>query len=101
MCLLTREDLPVLDQLLPDDFSHDLHADAQQLGDWGVRVVEAVQQDLGHLSLLLPYQPPDDRSEISEDLSLSLPFSLFIQDFTNQLMSVPEKDAFEIVHLKA
>ena len=57
MCLLTREDLPVLDQLLPDDFSHDLHVDAQQLGDWGVRVVEAVQQNLGHLSLLLSYQP--------------------------------------------
>ena len=46
-CLLTREDLPVIDQqLLPDDFPHDLRADAKQLGDGGVRVVEAVQQDL-------------------------------------------------------
>ena len=33
---------------------HDLCADAKQLG---VRVVEAVQQNLGHLSLLLPHQP--------------------------------------------
>ena len=53
-CLLTREDLPfaicrlpVLDQhLLPDDFPHDLRADAEQLGEWGVKVVEAVQQNL-------------------------------------------------------
>ena len=40
------EDLPVLHQLLPDDLPHDLHADAEQLGDGGVRVVEAVQQNL-------------------------------------------------------
>ena len=53
MCLLTRNYLPVLYQLLPDDFPHDLRADAQQLGNGGVRVVEAVQQNLGHLSLLL------------------------------------------------
>ena len=53
-----REDLPVLDQhLLPDDLAHDLHADAKQVGEWGVRVVEAVQQNLRHLSLLSPYQP--------------------------------------------
>ena len=45
-CLLTREDLPVLYQLLPDDFPHHLRADAEQLGDGGVRVVEAVQQNL-------------------------------------------------------
>ena len=45
-CLLTREDLPVLHQLLPDDLPHDLCADAEQLGDGGVRVVEAVQQHL-------------------------------------------------------
>ena len=58
MHLLTREDLPVLyKHLLPDDFPHDLRADAEQLGDGGVRVVEAVQQNLRHLSLLLPYQP--------------------------------------------
>ena len=57
MCLLTREDLPVLYQLLPDDLPHDLRVDAEQLGDGGVRVVEAVQQNLRHLSLLLPYQP--------------------------------------------
>ena len=56
-CLLTREDLPVLHQLLPDDLPHDLRVDAEQLGDGGVRVVEAVQQHLRHLSLLLPYQP--------------------------------------------
>ena len=53
-CLLTREDLPVLYQLLPDDLPHDLPADAEQLGHGGVGVVEAVQQDLRHLSLLLP-----------------------------------------------
>merc|ERR1719264_1542077 len=58
VCLLTREDLPVAGQhLLPDDLPHDLHADAEQLGDGRVRVVEAVQQNLRHLSLLLPYQP--------------------------------------------
>ena len=45
-CLLTRKDLPVLHQLLPDDLPHDLLADAEQLGDGGVRVVEAVQQNL-------------------------------------------------------
>ena len=54
---VSREDLPVLHQLLPDDLPHDLSVDAEQLGEWGVRVVEAVQQDLGYLSLLLPYQP--------------------------------------------
>ena len=54
LCLLTGEDLPVLDQLLPDDLPHDLRPDAEQLGEGGVGVVEAVQQDLGHLSLLLP-----------------------------------------------
>ena len=51
------EDLPVLHQLLPDDLPHDLRVDAEQLGDGGVRVVEAVQQNLRHLSLLLSYQP--------------------------------------------
>ena len=49
-----REDLPVLHQLLPDDLPHDLSADAEQLGDGGVGVVEALQQNL---SLLLPCQP--------------------------------------------
>ena len=45
--LLTREDMPVLyKHLLPDDFPNDLRADAEQLGDGGVRVVEAVQQNL-------------------------------------------------------
>ena len=54
---MSREDLSVLYQLLPDDLPHDLRADAEQLGDGGVGVVEAVQQNLRHLSLLLPYQP--------------------------------------------
>ena len=49
--LLTREDLPVLNQLFPDDFPQDLDVDAEQLGDWGVRVVEAVQQNLGFFLL--------------------------------------------------
>ena len=31
--------------------------DAEQLGDGGVRVVEAVQQNLRYLPPLLPYQP--------------------------------------------
>ena len=61
-CLLTREDLPVLYQLLPDDFPHDLCADAEQLGDGRVGVVEAVQQNLRYLSFLLPYQP--ERMEV-------------------------------------
>ena len=53
-----REELPVPGQhLLPDVLPHDLRVDAEQLGDGGVRVVEAVQQNLRHLSLLLPYQP--------------------------------------------
>ena len=56
--LIRREDLPVLDQLLPDDSSHDILAEAAvYLGEVGVGVVEAVQQHLGHLPLLLPYQP--------------------------------------------
>ena len=54
--------MPVLYQLLPDDLPHDLRADAEQLGDGGVRVVEAVQQNLRHLSLLLPYP---ERSSLS------------------------------------
>ena len=54
-------DLPVLDQhLLPDDLPDDLPADATQLGERGVEIVEAVQQNLGHLSLLLSYQPGKD-----------------------------------------
>ena len=58
MCLPTREDLPVPSQhLLPDDLPQDLRMDTEQLGDGGVRVVEAVQQNLRHLSLLLLYQP--------------------------------------------
>ena len=57
-CQLTKEDLPVLHQhLLPDDLADDLRADAEQDGDGGVGVVEAVQQNLWHLSLLLPYEP--------------------------------------------
>ena len=32
---VSREDLPVLHQLLPDDLPHSLHADAEQLGDGG------------------------------------------------------------------
>jgi len=55
--MVSREDLPVLHQLLPDDLPHDLSADAEQLGEGGVGVVEAVQQNLRHLSLLFPYQP--------------------------------------------
>ena len=62
-----REDLPVPDQhLLPDDLPHDLRVDAEQLGDGGVRVVEAVQQNLRHLSLLLPYQPEKIRKFSTE-----------------------------------
>ena len=41
-----REDLPVLNELLPDDLPYDLRANAEQLGDGGVGVVEAVQQNL-------------------------------------------------------
>ena len=52
-----RENLPVFDQLLPDYFPHDLRADAEQLGDSGVGVVEAVQQNLQRMSLLLSFQP--------------------------------------------
>ena len=46
--LLTRKHLPVahVQHLLPDDLAHDLRADAKQVGEWGVRVVEAVQQNL-------------------------------------------------------
>ena len=62
MCLLAKVDLPVLYQLLPDDLPHDLRVDAEQLGDGGVRVVEAVQQNLRHLSLLFSYQPEKVRT---------------------------------------
>ena len=43
---MSREDLSVLYQLLPDDLPHDLHADVEQLGEGRVGVVEAVQQNL-------------------------------------------------------
>ena len=43
---VTRVDLPVLNYLLPDDLPHDIHANAKQLGDGGVGIVEAVQQNL-------------------------------------------------------
>ena len=93
--LLTHVDLPVLDQhLLPDDLAHDLHADAKQVGEWGVRVVEAVQQNLRHLSLLSRYQPERIRNfSLKECLNgiffFSLPYSLlscllnFIQHTTS------------------
>ena len=59
-----RVDLPVLDQVLPDDFPHDLRADAEQLGDGGVVVVEAIQQNLWHLFLLLPYEPENKKNTV-------------------------------------
>ena len=37
---------------LPDDVPHDVVADGEQLGEVGVRVVEAVQQHLRHKPLL-------------------------------------------------
>ena len=44
MVARVRVDLPVLDQhLLPDDLPDDLPADATQLGERGVEIVEAVQ----------------------------------------------------------
>ena len=55
-----RVELPVSGQnLLPDDFPQDLDVNTEQLGDGGVRVEEAVQQNLRHLSLLLPYYQPE------------------------------------------
>ena len=63
-----REDLPVLHQLLPDDLPHDLLVDAEQLVDGGVGVVEAVQQNLGHMSLLIPYQPERIRKSTIESM---------------------------------
>ena len=68
MCLLTGEDLPVLHQVLPDYFPHDLYADAEQLGDGGVGVIEAVQQHLRHLTLLLPYQPEKIRKSAMKSM---------------------------------
>ena len=53
-----REFLPVPNQhLLPDDLPDDLGADAEQHGERAVGVVEAVQQNFHHPSLLLSYQP--------------------------------------------
>ena len=68
--LLTREDLPVpqVQHLLPDDLPHDLCAYAKQHGEWGVRVIEAVQQNLWHLSFLLPYQPGKIRMSLRKKL---------------------------------
>ena len=64
-----REELPVPGQhLLPDDLPHDLRVDAEQLEDGGVRVVEAVQQNLRHLSLLLPYQPARIRKVVMQSM---------------------------------
>ena len=62
-------DLPVLYQLLPDDSPHHLRADAKQLGDGGVGVVEAVQQNLQHLPLLLlHHQPKSERKFAMQSL---------------------------------
>ena len=44
----------VHEHLLPDDLPQDLLVLAPQLGERGVRVVEAVEQHLGHLPLLQP-----------------------------------------------
>ena len=56
--MVSREDLPVLHQLLPDDLPHDLRVDAEQLGDGGVRVVEAIQQNFHNLPAVLLFHPP-------------------------------------------
>ena len=69
------EDLPVLDQhLLPDDLPDDFPADATQLGERGVAVgiVEAVQQNLGDLSLLLSYHPGKDVFQKYVNLSIGI-----------------------------
>ena len=55
-CSLVRKDLPLGDQHRPDDLPHHLRADAEQVGDGRVGVVEAVKQHLGHLPLLLPVE---------------------------------------------
>ena len=79
-----RENLPVLNQhLLPDDFPHDLRADAEQLGDGGVGVVEAVQQNLRYLSLLLPYQP--ERMEVWFKVKRLKEFLLLLLAFSSPL----------------
>ena len=54
--LFSWEDLPVDDQYLPDLLHEDVVV-AEQDGELGVGVVEAVQQHLRHLPLLLHHQP--------------------------------------------
>ena len=56
LIVISREDLPVQDQHLPD-LLHDDVVVTHQEEERGVRVVEPVQQHLRHLPLLLPYQP--------------------------------------------
>ena len=61
LLIMIRKDLPVLDQLVPYSF-HDQVVVPKKHGHGVVGVVEAVQQHLWHLSLLLLYQlsPPKD-----------------------------------------
>ena len=56
------EHLPVPNQHpLPDDLPKNIRADASQHGEWAVGIVEAVQQNLRHLSLLL--SPEEEKKQ--------------------------------------
>ena len=50
---------------LPNDLLKDLFLDAKQLGEWGAGIVEAVQQNLEHLFLLLSFIDDFTTPEIS------------------------------------
>ena len=59
LSLLFREDLPIPSQhLLPDNIPENIGADTSQHGEWAGGIMEAVQQHLRHLSLLLSYHQP-------------------------------------------
>ena len=88
--LIGREDLPVLNQLLPDDSPHDILAEAAlQLGEVRGRVVEAVQQHLRHLPLLLPDQPVEKVSLSFGAKEIFVEFVKIFLAFSFPLFSAP------------
>ena len=47
-----------MEHLPPDDIPDDVCADAKQHREWGVRVIEAVQQNFHNLPAVLLFHPP-------------------------------------------
>ena len=60
---LVVEDLPLLAQLQPDLLHEDMVGSKEEV-ERAVRVIEPVQQHLGHLLLLLPDQPETNQKPV-------------------------------------